>query len=76
MDFAYSANWYNDQQAMTLPDGQRRPLTGTPPQIADDIKRFADVGVRHMMVNLQGDTLEQTLGRMQHFADRIMPLAK
>jgi hypothetical protein len=27
-----------------------------------------------MMVNLQGDTLEQTLGRMQHFADRIMPL--
>jgi len=30
--------------------------------------------VRHMMVNLQGDTLEQTLGRMQRFADRIMPL--
>ena len=48
--------------------------TGTPPQIADDIKRYADVGVRHMMVNLQGDTLEQTLARMQRFADRIMPL--
>jgi hypothetical protein len=30
--------------------------------------------VRHMMVNLQGDTLEQTLERMQRFADRIMPL--
>ena len=74
LDFAYSANWYTDQQAMTLPDGQRRPLTGTPPQIADDIKRYADVGVRHMMVNLQGDTLQQTLERMQHFADRIMPL--
>jgi alkanesulfonate monooxygenase SsuD/methylene tetrahydromethanopterin reductase-like flavin-dependent oxidoreductase (luciferase family) len=67
-------NWYNDQQAMPLPDGQRRPLTGTPSQIADDIKRYADVGVRHMMVNLQADTLEQTLGRMQQFADRIMPL--
>jgi hypothetical protein len=26
-----------------------------------------------IMVNLQGDTLEQTLGRMQRFADRIMP---
>jgi len=41
---------------------------------SDDIKRYADVGVRHMMVNLQGDTLEQTLARMQRFADRIMPL--
>jgi alkanesulfonate monooxygenase SsuD/methylene tetrahydromethanopterin reductase-like flavin-dependent oxidoreductase (luciferase family) len=74
LGFAYSANWYNDQQAQTLPDGQRRPLTGTPPQVADDVKRYAELGVRHMMVNLQGDTLAQTLERMQRFADRIMPL--
>lgn len=74
LGFAYSANWYNDQQAMTLPSGQRRPLTGTPQQIADDIKRFEDVGVRHLLVNLQGDTQAQTLERMQRFADRIMPL--
>jgi probable F420-dependent oxidoreductase len=73
LDFAYSTNWYNDQQAQTLPDGQRRPFTGTPQQIADDVKRYADLGVRHMMVNLQGDTLAQTLERMQRFADRIMP---
>ncbi len=74
LDFAYSANWFNDQQALTLPDGQRRPLTGTPQQIADDIKRYEDLGVRHMMVNLQGETQAQTLERMQRFADRIMPL--
>jgi probable F420-dependent oxidoreductase len=74
LDFAYSANWYNDQQAQTLPDGQRRPLTGTPQQIADDIKRYEELGVRHMMVNLQGETQAQTLERMQRFADRIMPL--
>jgi probable F420-dependent oxidoreductase len=75
LDFAYSANWYNDQQAMTLSDGQRRPLTGTPQQIADDIKRYGDAGVRHMMVNLQGETLGQTLERMQRFADGVMPRA-
>jgi alkanesulfonate monooxygenase SsuD/methylene tetrahydromethanopterin reductase-like flavin-dependent oxidoreductase (luciferase family) len=74
LDFAYSANWYNDEQAVSLPDGKRRPMTGTPRQIADDVKRYADVGVRHMMVNLQGDTLEQTVARMHRFADRIMPL--
>ena len=75
LDFAYSANWFNDQQAQTLPDGQRRPLTGTPQQIADDIKRYEELGVRHIMVNLQGETQAQTLERMQRFADRIMPLA-
>ncbi len=75
LSFAYSTNWYTDQQALTLPDGQRRPLTGTPQQIADDIKGYQEAGVRHMMVNLQGETLEQTLERMQRFADRIMPLA-
>jgi probable F420-dependent oxidoreductase len=75
LSFAYSTNWYTDQQALTLPNGQRRPLTGTPQQITDDIKGYQEVGVRHMMVNLQGETLEQTLERMQRFADRIMPLA-
>ena len=74
LDFAYSVNWSNDQQALTLPNGQRRPLTGTPQQITDDIKRYEELGVRHLMVNLQGDTQEQTLARMQRFADRIMPL--
>jgi alkanesulfonate monooxygenase SsuD/methylene tetrahydromethanopterin reductase-like flavin-dependent oxidoreductase (luciferase family) len=50
-------------------------LTGTPQQIADDIKQYEALGVRHMMVNLQGDTLEQTIERMQRFADRIMAVA-
>jgi len=75
LDFAYSANWHNDQQALTLPNGERRPLTGTPQQIVDDIKRYEEVGVRHLHVNLQGDTLAQTLERMQRFADRIMAVA-
>jgi probable F420-dependent oxidoreductase len=74
LDFAYSTNWYTDQQALTLPNGQRRSLTGTPQQIAGDIKRYEDLGVRHMMVNFQSDTLEETLERIQRFADRIMPL--
>ena len=74
VDFAYSANWYNDQEEVKLPNGERHSLTGTPRQIADDIKRYEDLGVRHMMINLQGNTLEQTLERMQRFAERIMPL--
>src|SRR5262245_53890711 len=51
VDLAYSAGWYNDQEAQQLPSGVRRPLTGTPAQIADDIKRYEEVGVRHMMIS-------------------------
>jgi alkanesulfonate monooxygenase SsuD/methylene tetrahydromethanopterin reductase-like flavin-dependent oxidoreductase (luciferase family) len=74
VDFAYSTNWYNDQEAQRLPDGGRRPLTGVPAQIADDIKRYEELGVRHMMLNMQGGTLQQSLERMERFATRVMSL--
>jgi probable F420-dependent oxidoreductase len=51
---AYSANWYNDQEAKRLPNGGRRPLTGTAAQIAGDIKRYEEIGVRHMMLTVTG----------------------
>jgi probable F420-dependent oxidoreductase len=76
--FAYSANWYNDQEAERLPNGARRPLTGTPAQIADDIKRYEEVGVRHMMLSMverrPGVTVQQSLERMERFATKVMPL--
>ena len=77
LDFTYSASWYNEQEAERLPDGERRPLTGTPAQIADDIKRYAEVGVRHMMfpmvVRRPGVTVQQTLERMERFVTKVMP---
>lgn len=48
---AYSASWLNDREAERLPNGERRFLTGAPDQVADDIKAFADIGVRHLMCN-------------------------
>jgi len=76
--FTYSANWYNDQEAEHLPDGSRRPLTGSPAQIADDIKRYQDVGIQHMMLSMvvrrPGVTVQQSLERMDHFTTKVMPL--
>jgi alkanesulfonate monooxygenase SsuD/methylene tetrahydromethanopterin reductase-like flavin-dependent oxidoreductase (luciferase family) len=78
LDFTYSASWYNDQEAQRLPDGARRPVTGTPAEIADDIKRYAEVGIRHMMlpmvVRRPGVTVQQSLERMERFATTVMPL--
>jgi probable F420-dependent oxidoreductase len=78
LDFAYSASWYNEGEEERLPDGARRSFTGTPVQIADDIKRFADTGVRHIMlpmiVRRPGVTVQQSLERMDRFATKVMPL--
>jgi len=74
----YSANWYNDQEAERLPNGVRRPLTGTPAQVADDIKCYEEVGVRHMMLSMvvrrPGVTVQQSLERMERFATKVVPL--
>ena len=80
LDFAYSVSQYNEHEAERLPDGSPRPFTGTPTQIADDIKRYAEVGVRHMMfpivVRRPGVTVRQSLERMEDFATKVMPLVQ
>jgi alkanesulfonate monooxygenase SsuD/methylene tetrahydromethanopterin reductase-like flavin-dependent oxidoreductase (luciferase family) len=80
LDFAFSASWYSEHEAERLPDGSRRSFTGTPTQIADDIRRFAEVGVRHtmlpMVVRRPGVTVKQCLERMEHFATKVMPLVQ
>ena len=74
LDFAYSAGWYDDQEAQTGPDGSRRVFTGTPQQIAGDVRAFEELGVRHLMLGLQADDLDGTLKRMDGFAERVRPL--
>jgi probable F420-dependent oxidoreductase len=78
LDFTYDAKWYNEGETERLPNGDRRSFTGTPAQIADDIKRYAEVGVRHIMfpmvVRRPGVTVHQSLERMERFATKVMPL--
>lgn len=73
LDFAYSVNWHSGEAAVGS-DGERRLLTGSPQQRADDIKRLQDMGVNHLMLNFDGAALDQTLSSMQDFADKVRPL--
>jgi len=73
MDFAYSVNWNNEVEAQIV-NGERRLLTGTPGQIVEDIKKLEDMGVRHLTLNLQDDTIDGTLSRMDRFAEKIRNL--
>jgi len=74
LDVAFSAGWYNEKEAQPLPDGQRLTFTGTPEQIAGDIRAFEALGVHHLMLGFQAPTLEETLERMEYFTREIMPL--
>ena len=73
MDFAYSVNWYDDTEAQIV-DGERRLLTGNAEVIADDVKRLEDMGVNHLMLNFQGETLEETFGLLERFTENVRPM--
>ena len=70
IDFAYNANWYNGE-GQTNADGSRRFCSGTPDDVTGDIRSLQDEGVRHLMVNFQRDTLDDSLNAMEFFADKI-----
>ena len=66
-------NWYDDTEAQIV-DGERRLLTGNPEVIADDVKRLEDMGVNHLMLNFQGETLEETFGLLERFTENVRPM--
>jgi probable F420-dependent oxidoreductase len=75
IDLAYSAGWYNDQEIQHSADGRRRVFTGSPEQIAGDIRDFAALGVRHLMLGFQDNTVERMLSRLERFASAVRPLS-
>ena len=57
------------------PGGTRHgcAFTGTYDDIADDFKRYRDIGLDHAMIRLaRHASLEQTLASMETFADKVM----
>ena len=76
IDLAYSASWYNDRKAEVLPSGERRIFTGTPNQVADDIKTFEGLGVGHLLFGFQSDTVDESVERMERFTTKVRPLTE
>jgi len=73
LDFAYSVNWYGSEQLFDE-DGGHLILTGSPDRIAADIVALEELGVNHLMLNFQGDTLEATYEDLARFIEDVKPL--
>lgn len=57
------------------PDGSRRPFSGTPGEIAEDIRAFAALGVHELVFDCRGRTVAGSIERLQWFAAEVIPLA-
>ncbi len=71
---AYCGSW--STEPATADDGQRKLLTGSGQDIAEDIQALEELGVGDLMLGFTRDTLEQSLDAMQSFADEIWSLAR
>jgi len=48
--------------------GERRPFTGSPQAIADDVAAFGRLGVSELIFDFRSESLDESLERMDHFA--------
>ena len=73
LDLSFKAPLYNPQEPM--PDGERRPFTGSDEQIVEDIHAYRDLGFSELIFDIRTDSLAESLERMQRFTANVMRLA-
>jgi probable F420-dependent oxidoreductase len=69
---SYKAPLYDS--AVPDRDGTRRSFSGTPEQIAADIRSFAAIGVHELIFDFRGESTSASIERLQRFAAEVMPL--
>jgi hypothetical protein len=73
LTISYKAPLYDT--GIPSPDGRRRPFSGEPEQIADDVRSFAAIAVRELVFDCHGQSIAESIERLQWFATDIIPLA-
>ncbi len=64
--------WTVQGNALRTADGTRQMFTGTADDMREDAGALADAGVDHLITLPQAPTIEETLERLQHFAEDVM----
>ena len=73
LDTGLLALWYRMDETLENDDGERMAFTGSAETIIDDISRYADAGLNHLVIGFESDDLHQSLDRLDAFAETIMP---
>jgi probable F420-dependent oxidoreductase len=56
-----------------IPAGSRRPLIGTPEQVAEDIRAYEAVGVSHLVLGFRTTDGQEMLEQVERFAAEVRP---
>jgi hypothetical protein len=72
LTISYKAPLYDT--GIPSPDGSRRPFSGTPADIAGDIRNFAAIGVHELIFDCRGQSIAESAERLQWFASYVIPL--
>ena len=70
VDVAYAVGWPVGGQ-----DGGERLLTGPMSKVESDMAELQALGVRHLLVSLSSGTVQESIDRMEAFAEEVFPLA-
>ncbi|UYN97453.1 MAG: LLM class F420-dependent oxidoreductase [Enhydrobacter sp.] len=57
-------------------DGARRSFSGAPDEIAGDIRTFAAIGVHELIFDFRGQSIAESIERLQKFAAEVVPLVE
>jgi probable F420-dependent oxidoreductase len=76
VDIAYVVLSPIDWTAQPGADNPRRLMTGTPEQIAEDVRGFKALGITHFNISFPASDLNEMTDAMQRFAQDVMPLIK
>ena len=74
LTISYKAPLYDT--GIPSPDGSRRPFSREPENIAGDIQTFAAIGVHELIFDCRGQSIAESIERLQWFAAEVIPLTR
>ena len=72
IEVAMKAPFYD---AGIAPTGARRRFSGSPEEVLRDVHTYSEIGVSHIIFDFRRPDLDQTLDRMESFAEEVMAAA-
>ena len=52
--------------------GDRRRFSGSPDEVLQDVQTYSDIGVGHLIFDIRGADLSQSLEKMEWFSKEVM----
>jgi probable F420-dependent oxidoreductase len=76
LTISYKAPVYDPAQPLDERTGERRPFSGSPGEVENDIATFAGLGVSEIIFDFRSERLDESLERMERFAPMIRVTAR